>query len=111
MDKFHQCIDHAISLKQIRDAENSGHPFEVSPITRKKIIGIIPLGESNEHIKAADWTLMQLISGGKNLGDKNIWFSILWLLVKEKKFPYLNDIEDFLKEQVLYRFSNYKTSI
>ena len=111
MDKFHQCIDHAISLKQIRDAENSGHPFEVSPITRKKIIGIIPLGESNEHIKAADWTLMQLISGGKNLGDKNIWFSILWLLVKEKKFPYLNDVEDFLKAQVLYRFSNYKTSI
>jgi hypothetical protein len=111
MDKFIKCIDHAISLKQIRDAELSGHPFEVSPITRKKIIGIIPLGESIEHIKAADWTLMQLISGGKNLGDRNIWFSILWLLVKEKKFPYLNDVEDFLKAQVIYRFTNFKTSI
>ena len=111
MDKFNQCIDHAISLKQIREAENSGHPLEVSPITRKKIIGVIPLGESKEHIKAADWTLMQLISGGKNLGDRNIWFSLLWLLVKEKKFPYLNDVEEFLKAQVIYRFSNYKTSI
>lgn len=111
MDKFIKCIDHAISLKQIRDAELSGHPIEISPITRKKIIGIIPLGESIEHIKSADWTLMQLISGGKNLGDRNIWFSILWLLVKENKFPYLKDVEDFLKAQVIYRFTNFKTSI
>ena len=31
---------------------------------------------------------LQLISGGKNLGDRNIWFSILWLLVKRKIIPY-----------------------
>ena len=54
---------------------------------------------------------MQLISGGKNLGDRNIWFSILWLLVKRKIFPYLDDVEDFLKAQLLYRFNNNKTSI
>ena len=111
MEKFNKCIDHAISLKQIREAEKSGNPFIVSPITRKKIIGILPLGESPEHVKAADWTLMQLISGGKNLGDRNIWFSIIWLLVKRKKFPYLNDIEEYLKANVLYRFKNNKTSI
>lgn len=111
MEKFEKCIDHAISLKQIREAEISGHPFEISPITRKKIIGIIPLGESPEHVQAGDWTLMQLISGGKNLGDRNIWFSILWLLVKRKIFPYLDDVEDFLKAQLLYRFNNNKTSI
>ena len=43
MDKFNKCIDHAISLKQIREAEKSGHPLEVSPMTRKKIIGILGL--------------------------------------------------------------------
>ena len=111
MEKFNKCIDHAISLKQIREAEKSGHPFVTSPMTRRKIIGIIPLGESPEHVKAADWTLMQLISGGKNLGDRNIWFSIIWLLVKRKTFPYLSDVEDFLRAQVLYRFKNNKTSI
>jgi hypothetical protein len=111
MEKFNKCIDHAISLKQIREAEKSGHPFVTSPMTRKKIIGIIPLGESPEHVKAADWTLMQLISGGKNLGDRNIWFSIIWLLVKRKCFPYLSDVEDFLRAQVLYRFTNNKASI
>lgn len=111
MEKFNKCIDHAISLKQIREAEKSGHPFETSPMTRRKIIGIIPLGESPVHVKAADWTLMQLISGGKNLGDRNIWFSIIWLLVKRKTFPYLSDIEEFLRAQVLYRFKNNHTSI
>ena len=111
MEKFNQCIDHAISLKQIREAEKSGHPFVTSPMTRRKIIGIIPLGESPEHVKAADWTLMQLISGGKNLGDRNIWLSIIWLLIKRKTFPYLSDVEDFLRAQVLYRFKNNKTSI
>ena len=45
------------------------------------------------------------------MGDRNIWFSILWLLVKRKTFPYLSDVEDFLKAQVLYRFKNNKTSI
>ena len=109
MEKFNKCLDHAISLKQIREAEKSGHPFVTSPMTRRKIIGIIPLGESLEHVKAADWTLMQLISGGKNLGDRNIWFSIIWLLVKGKLFPYLSDIEEFLRAQVLYRFKNNKT--
>jgi hypothetical protein len=111
MEKFKKCIDHAISLKQIREAEKTGHPLLTSPMTRRKIIGIIPLGESPEHVKAANWTLMQLISGGKNLGDRNIWFSIIWLLVKRKTFPYLSDVEDFLRAQVLYRFKNNQTSI
>ena len=111
MDKFNKCIDHAISLKQIREAEKSGHPLEVSPMTRKKIIGILPLGESKEHVKAADWTLMQLISGGKNLGDRNLWFSIIWLLVKRKQYPYLNDVEEFLRAQTLFRFVNNTSSI
>jgi len=111
MKKFNKCIDHAISLKQIREAEKSGNPLLISPMTRRRIVGIIPLGESPEHVNAADWTLMKLISGGKNLGDRNIWFSIIWLLVKRKIFPYLSDVEDFLRAQVLYRFKNNLTSI
>ena len=36
MEKFIKCIDHAISLKQIREAEKTGHPLNISPFTRKK---------------------------------------------------------------------------
>jgi hypothetical protein len=74
-------------------------------------LGILPLGESMEHIKAANWTLMQLISGGKNLGDRNLWFSIIWLLVKKKIVPYLSDVEEFLRAQTLYRFTHNSSSI
>ena len=104
LKKFIKCIDHAISLKQIREAEKIGHPLNISPFTRKKILGILPLGESMEHIKAANWTLMQLISGGKNLGDRNLWFSIIWLLVKKKIIPYLNDVEEFFKSSNFISF-------
>ena len=65
MEKFIKFIDHAISLKQIRETEKSGHSLIVSPMTRKIFLGILPLGESKVQFKAHDWTLMQLISGKK----------------------------------------------
>lgn len=111
VNKIKLYIDHPISLKTLREAEEKGYPFEKSPITRKKIIGAITLGESEEHIKCANYNLMKLLTGGKNLGDRNLWFVVIWILVKKGIFPYLNDIEPFIKAQVIYRMKNYTTSI
>ena len=111
INKIKLYIDHPISLKTLREAEEKGYPFEKSPITRKKIIGAITLGESEEHVKCADYNLMKLLTGGKNLGDRNLWFVVIWILVKKGIFPYLKDIEPFIKAQVIYRMKNYTTSI
>ena len=111
VNKIKLYIDHPISLKTLREAEEKGYPFEKSPITRKKIIGAITLGESEEHIKCANYNLMKLLTGGKNLGDRNLWFVVIWILVKKGIFPYLKDIEPFIKAQVIYRMKNYTTSI
>ena len=111
ISKIKLYIDHPISLKTLREAEEKGYPFEKSPITRKKIIGAITLGESEEHVKCADYNLMKLLTGGKNLGDRNLWFVVIWILVKKGIFPYLKDIEPFIKAQVIYRMKNYTTSI
>ena len=111
VNKIKLYIDHPISLKTLREAEEKGYPFEKSPITRKTIIGAITLGESEEHIKCANYNLMKLLTGGKNLGDRNLWFVVIWILVKKGIFPYLNDIEPFIKAQVIYRMKNYTTSI
>ena len=111
INKIKLYIDHPISLKTLREAEEKGYPFEKSPITRKTIIGAITLGESEEHVKCADYNLMKLLTGGKNLGDRNLWFVVIWILVKKGIFPYLKDIEPFIKAQVIYRMKNYTTSI
>lgn len=109
--KFKSCIDHTISLKNYRDSFNTSNPIRTSPFTRKTIIGAIPLGENDEHVNAANWSLMKIITGGKDLGDKNLWFFMLYRMIQKGLFPYLNDIEPYMKAQVQYRFSHYKTSI
>ncbi|ORX82321.1 hypothetical protein BCR32DRAFT_326884 [Anaeromyces robustus] len=111
MEKLKSFIDHSISLKNYRASLTTSNPICKSPFTRKRIVGGIPLGENEEHVKAANWTLMKIITGGKDLGDKNLWFFVIYMMIKQGSLPYLKDIEPFVKAQVLYRFKNYKTSI
>ena len=111
MEKLRSFIDHSISLKNYRSSLETSNPIKKSPFTRKDIIGAIPLGENKEHVNAANWTLMKIITGGKNLGDVNLWFFVLYKMIKDGTVPYLKDIEPFVKAQVIYRFLNYTTSI
>ncbi|OUM56329.1 hypothetical protein PIROE2DRAFT_19107 [Piromyces sp. E2] len=111
VEKFKCHIDHAISLKSYRASFQTSNPIQKSPFTRRRIIGAIPLGENDEHVNAANWTLMKMITGGKNLGDKNLWFFVLYKLIKDNQIPYLKDIEPFIEAQVKYRLSHYTTSI
>lgn len=108
--KFAEHVDHPISLKMLRESYEVGHPINVSPLTRKKIVGAIPLGASKEHVAAANWTLSQLVSGGKKLGNLNLWFAVLWHLIKTGKIPYLEEVLPFVEEQMLWRLRNTTTS-
>ncbi|OHT11692.1 hypothetical protein TRFO_03937 [Tritrichomonas foetus] len=104
---FMSCIDHPISLKSMIEAEKCGCPITKSPLTRKQIVGGIPLGSSEEHVSAANWTLCQILSGGKILGDNDMWFAVLWILVKLGKIKYLTDVEPFIREQMIFRLQNH----
>ncbi|ORX42705.1 hypothetical protein BCR36DRAFT_415963 [Piromyces finnis] len=109
--KFKAYIDHSISLKNYRASLQSSNPIVKSPFTRRTIIGAIPLGENDEHVKSANWSLMKIITGGKHLGDIHLWFFVLYRLIKTNQIPYLKDIEPFIEAQVKYRFSHFTTSI
>ena len=111
IEKFRAFIDHPISLKSYRASLQSSNPIRKSPFTRRKIIGAIPLGENDEHVKTANWSLMKIITGGKNLGDVNLWFFVLYQLIKTNKIPFLKDIEPFVEAQAKYRFTHFTTSI
>ena len=62
VNKLKLYVDHLISLKTLRDVEEKGYPFEKSPNTRKKIIGAINFGVSEEHVKYIDYNLMNLLT-------------------------------------------------
>jgi hypothetical protein len=110
VDILIQHIDHPVSLNTLREAENAGFDFQKSPITRKPIIGFIPLGPHKSHVNAADWSISKLITGGKALGNKDFWFALIWILVEQNRIPFLTDMLPFLREQMIWRLKNHTSS-
>jgi hypothetical protein len=102
------CMDHPISLKSVREGENLGHQITESPLTRRKILGFLPLGAHETHVAASDWTLQQLFGKGLVLGSRDFWFAVMWYIVYTGRIKYLTEIKDFLTEQMVFRMKNHK---
>lgn len=56
-----------------------------NPFTQNKLLGGIPLGTHKSHIKVGNCTIAKLISGGKILGNLNLYYAVIWALIKEGK--------------------------
>jgi hypothetical protein len=98
-----RCIDHPISLIALREATAVGRPIKVSPMTRRNVLGALTLGCHPSHVAATNWTLFELLSGGKQLGNPDLWFAVIWLLIEDGKFPFLTEILPFVREHMRYR--------
>jgi hypothetical protein len=109
IDLLIQHLDHPISLSSLREAEAAGFPIVNSPITRRDLIGFVPLGCHKSHSDSADWSISQLITGGKSLGNKDFWFAVFWILIEDDKIAYLTEMKPFFREQMIWRLKN-KTS-
>ena len=103
---FVGAIDHPISLTAYREAVECGRKITVSPMTRRPLLGALPLGAHQSHVDATNWTLSQLMSGGKKLGNPDLWFACLWLLVEDGKLPFLKDVLPNIREHMLFRLKN-----
>ncbi len=81
-------LDHPVSLTAYRAA---GEPFATSPLTRRPLLaGGICVGNSEAHCRATAWTLAQLTTGGKLVGNADLWFACIWLLVaRDGRLAYL----------------------
>ena len=75
-------LDHPVSLRAFKSAAESGHPFDASPMTRRPVRGGLCLGLSEEHCRATTWALDQAITGGKRIGNADLWFAVVWQLVE-----------------------------
>lgn len=84
--------------------------LEVNPFTKQKLIGTIPLGGCSQHVKCGDYTMSRLFSSGKILGNINLYYGVIWHLIKSGKFEYLDDIKEQTTEHLKYRLTNSNTN-
>jgi hypothetical protein len=104
-------LDHPISLTALKAAMNTGAPITESPMTRRPVAGGICLGHSTEHRVATTWTLASTIAGGKLMGNPDLWFACVWLLVENGHIPYLEPVKLHLRNQMIWRLQTQKTAI
>lgn len=63
-----------------------------NPFTQNRLLGGIPLGTHKSHVTVGNYTIAKLISGGKILGNLNMYYAVIWHLIKEGSIEYLKDI-------------------
>jgi hypothetical protein len=103
--KISERLDHPIGLSALKKDLNK--VLQNSPFTRKPILGGLVLGGCLDHVKASNWTLARMITGGKVGGNFELWFTVVWLVAKSKE--YLKDIVPNMEEHLKWRLSNCKT--
>lgn len=54
-----------------------------NPFTQNKLLGAIPLGRHENHVEVGDSTIAQMVSGGKYLGNLNLYYAVIWYLINE----------------------------
>jgi hypothetical protein len=84
--------------------------LEFNPFTKQQLIGTIPLGNCSQHVKCGNYTISRLFSSGKLLGNINLYYAVIWYLIKSGKFEYLNDIKEQVTEHLTYRLINSNTN-
>lgn len=80
-----------------------------NPFTKEQLIGTIPLGNCQQHVKCGNHTLAKMFAKGKLLGNMNLYFAVIWYLIKTDHFEYLKDIKQQVTEHLIYRLMNSNT--
>lgn len=102
LERLKARVDHPLSLRALKEAEGTGGLAE-SPLTRRPLLGGICLGPFPDHVAATNWTLAQLTANGKRIGNPDLWFAALWLLVRRGTLPYLTPVLPQMTAHLIYR--------
>jgi hypothetical protein len=81
-----------------------------NPFTQNRLLGAIPLGTHQSHIQVGNYTIAKLITGGKILGNLNLYYAVIWYLINEGEIQYLNPIKYNATEHLIYRLKTTKTT-
>jgi len=99
-------LDHPVGCQSMK-----GGLFQVSPLTRRPLVGAITLGAAEDHCKATNWTLAQLFSGGKLLGNPDLW-TLLVYYIAQNRVIFLQENADLMnsfRNHLKFRLRNNNT--
>ncbi len=80
-----------------------------NPFTQNRLLGSIPLGTHRSHVTVGNHTIAKLVSGGKVMGNLNMYYAVIWILVQEDQIEYLNPIKANLTEHLIHRLTTTQT--
>lgn len=80
-----------------------------NPFTQNRLLGAIPLGTHRSHVTVGNHTIAKLVSGGKVMGNLNLYFAVIWILVSEGQIEFLAPIRANLTEHLLHRLTTSQT--
>lgn len=64
-----------------------------NPFTQNRLLGAIPLGTHKSHIAVGNHTIAKLVSGGKVMGNLNMYMAVIWYLVNKDQIEFLKPIK------------------
>lgn len=86
-----------------------GDKLMKNPFTNRRILGAIPLGTHKSHVKVGNFTIAKLFTGGKILGNLNMYYAAIWMIINEDEIEYLKDIKPNATEHLIFRLRNSNT--
>jgi hypothetical protein len=96
-------LDHPISLRSLKEAEEAGYPITQSPLTRSPVIGGLFLGGGEEHSQATNSTIAHLVAEGKRVGNPDLWFMLIWWLIECGRVHHLESVLPQIRSHLTFR--------
>lgn len=75
-------LDVFVSLEGYQESYKAGMPMVKSPISNMPLCGALAFGYNYKHAEVTDYTLSVLLAGGKLLGNQNLWFAVVYFIIK-----------------------------
>ena len=101
-------MDNVISIEAYKELIEYGIS-EKSPLTKEEIIGGICLGSHESHVKFSNSVMRKALTNDKCLGNIDLWFAVIYLMVKKGLVPHLSDYLPNIQEHMIYRLEKSTT--
>ena len=101
-DKIKKRMGHFISVEAFCYMKPT-----VSPISKRTILASLVLGTDDKSVQATNYALSMLLTGKNTmLGNSDIWFYIIYKMIKNGDIPWLTEVLPMFERQLIYRLNH-----